>query len=172
MNIQDSEKDLEDTGPSKSQIKREMLSLQKLGEELAGCSNDILSKCDLPENLLSAIEVFQRLPNKHGAKRRQIQFIGKLMRPLDEETLQLIEQHLHQHDDIEKKQAHEAEQLRERLLDGDTQAMDLLIARYPGLEIQQLRQLIRQALKEREQNRTPVSARKIYKLLREIIALD
>ncbi len=78
---------------SKSQRKREMLALQDLGKKLTEINAALLTKCQLPAELHKAIEEFKRLPNKHEARRRQLQFIGKLMRNTD---TTLIEQVLNQ----------------------------------------------------------------------------
>ena len=77
--------------PSKSQRKRDMAALQTLGETLATLPATRLQRCQLPDTLLQGIADFQRLPNKHGARRRQLQYIGKLMRTLDEDQLAQIQ---------------------------------------------------------------------------------
>jgi ribosome-associated protein len=79
-----------DEPPSKSSRKREMTALQELGERLANSSPAFIAGCDLPQNLVDALTEFARLPNKHGARRRQLQYIGKLMRGLEPETVDRI----------------------------------------------------------------------------------
>jgi ribosome-associated protein len=69
-------------GPSKSQLKREMTALQDLGEELVELSRERLAKIDMPERLRDAILDAQRI-TKHEARRRQMQYIGKIMRDVD-----------------------------------------------------------------------------------------
>jgi ribosome-associated protein len=73
-------------GPSKSQLKREMTALQELGEELVGLSRERLAKIDMPERLRDAIFDAQRI-TKHEARRRQMQYIGKIMRDVDAKPL-------------------------------------------------------------------------------------
>jgi ribosome-associated protein len=153
---------------SKSVQKRASEALQDLGARLTECSKAIVDKCELPSDLLAALAEFNRLPNKHGARRRQLQFIGKLMRDLDDETLARIHAQLHQNVDLEKKRFHQLEQLRERLLDGDKDALEALIDEHPGVNVQQLRQLVRSARKERDEQQAPASARKLFKLLRAL----
>lgn len=75
---------------SKSQRKRDMIALQELGEKLTQVPLPKLKKAALPEELLAALAEYARIPAKHGARRRQLQFIGKVMRDLDEETLKRI----------------------------------------------------------------------------------
>ncbi len=77
-------------GPSKSQRKRDMSALQDLGAKLTQLTPAMLKKCALPDEVLAAIHEYQRLPNKHGARRRQLQFIGRVMRDLDEDALKRI----------------------------------------------------------------------------------
>lgn len=155
---------------SKSLQKRASEALQDLGERLTTCSAAILKKCQLPDELLAALAEFNRLPNKHGAKRRQLQFIGKLMRDLDDDTLARIHGQLNRNVDLEKKRFQQLEQLRDRLVEGEKGALESLIADYPAANVQQLRQLIRQAQKEREDNLTPVSSRKLFRMLRDLQA--
>ena len=76
--------------PSKSSLKREMTARQELGERLANSSPALVERCRLPEYLAESLREYARLPNKHGARRRQLQYIGKLMRDLDDETLERI----------------------------------------------------------------------------------
>src|SRR5690606_24999122 len=104
---------------SKSVQKRASEALQDLGAQLTDCDPATLEKCDLPTELLAAVQEYKRLPNKHGALRRQLQFIGKLMRKLDDETLARIHAQLHRNVDLEKKRFQQLEQLRDRLLEGD-----------------------------------------------------
>lgn len=155
---------------SKSLQKRAAEALKDLGERLTGCNAATLAKCDLPAELLAALTEFNRLPNKHGAKRRQLQFIGKLMRELDEPALARIHAQLNRNVDLEKKRFQQLEVLRDRLLEDDQAALDTVLAQYPGVNVQQLRQLVRLARKEREDNLTPVSARKLFRFLRDLQA--
>lgn len=73
--------------PSKTRRKKEMHALQALGEQLTTLSSARLERLDLPPQLLEAIREYQRLPNRHGARRRQRQYIGRLMRATDHESL-------------------------------------------------------------------------------------
>ena len=82
-----SEVELEDEPPSKTQLKEEANKLQKLGVELTTLKPTILQMLSLNSRLLAAIEEFNRLPNSHGARRRQLQFIGKLMRDCDYDAI-------------------------------------------------------------------------------------
>jgi len=152
---------------SKSQRKRDMHALQDIGEQLLTLPGAVLARCELPPELLAAIEDHQQLPNKHGAQRRQLQFIGKLMRKLDEDTLARIHAQIHQNVTLAKRRFQQLEQLRDALLDGDRDALATYVAEHPSTDVQQLNQLLRQARKERTDNKPPVAARRLFQLLRE-----
>ncbi len=151
-----SERDLElkrelkgDVEVSKSDLKRESTELQKLGEELLTLRTDLMDKLALPDKLLEALAEARRITNFEG-KRRQMQFVGKLMRQLDPEVLDaaraaLIEQH--QPSVRETALLHAAEQWRERLIASD-EAVAQWINSFPGTDTQQLRALVRQARKD------------------------
>jgi ribosome-associated protein len=165
----DTEQWEDDAGPSKSQLKRESNALQALGEQLTKLSPATLEKCALPGNLQAAIEEFHRIPpGKHGALRRHTQFIGRLMREVPEDILDNIRQQLDVNVHLEKKRFHDLETLRASLIAGSNDALTQLVADHPAVDIQQLRNLIRNARREAEQNQPPESARKLFRLLREL----
>lgn len=160
--------DTEESGPSKSQLKRESADLRDLGEKLTTLPDSILERCALPEALSDAIASYKSMPNKHGSRRRQLQFIGKVMRDMPESVLLQINAQLNQNVDLDKKRFHELELLRDSLVSGDKDVLDKVITAHPDINIQQLRQLIRQAQKEIEEKQTPASARKLFQLLRDL----
>lgn len=151
---------------SKSGLKREMIALQDVGERLIDCSPELLANCALPDTLLDALQEFKRLPNKHGARKRQLQYIGKLMRELDAETLARIDQQLNHHDDSDKLRFRQLEQWRDRLLADDREVLQEILVAHPDTDLQQLRQLVRQARKEQQEEQPPASSRKLFRLLR------
>ncbi len=134
---------------SKTDAKRESEELQELGEALLTLRGDLFKPLPLPDKLADALADAKRITNFEG-KRRQMQFIGKLMRHLDEDTLQAVRHALelqrlgHSHD---TDQLHQAEQWRDRLIESDD-AVQEWIRQYPGTDIQQLRTLVRQARKD------------------------
>ena len=134
---------------SKTDAKRESEELQTLGEDLLSLRADLFKPLPLPDKLADALADAKRITNFEG-KRRQMQFIGKLMRQLDEETLQAVRHALdlqrlgHSYD---TEQLHQAEQWRDRLIASD-EAVQQWIAQYPGTDTQQLRALVRQARKD------------------------
>ena len=135
--------------PSRTELKRESDELQKLGESLLALRADLMAKVDLPEKLVEAVAEAKRITNFEG-KRRQMQFIGKLMRKLDEDAIDsvraaLLEQS--QGSAQETLQLHLAEQWRDRLIKDDDACGEWLQS-FPGTDSQQLRALIRQARKD------------------------
>jgi ribosome-associated protein len=134
---------------SKTDAKRESEELQQLGQQLLELRGDLFKPLPLPDKLADALADAKRITNFEG-KRRQMQFIGKLMRQLDEETLQAVRHALdlqrlgHSYD---TEQLHMAEQWRDRLIASDD-AVQEWIHQYPDTDIQQLRALVRQARKD------------------------
>ncbi len=153
------------TGPSKSQRKREANALQDMGKALVDLSKDRLEKMDLPDALRAEVLEAKRITS-HGAIRRQMQLIGKLMRDVDAEAIaeQLAE--IRGESNAAKAAFHALEQWRDRLLKDDQAATEWL-ARHPDTDAQQLRQLIRNARREAAENRPPKSSRALFRMLRE-----
>jgi ribosome-associated protein len=134
---------------SRTDLKRESDELQKLGEDLLTLRADLMARLDLSEKLKDAVVEAKRITNFEG-KRRQMQFIGKLMRKLDTAVLEdvrlaLTEQHSGSAQ--ENLVLHQAETWRDRLIANDD-AAEQWIALCPGTDTQQLRALIRQARKD------------------------
>lgn len=157
-----------DARPSKSARKREMEALQNLGEQLAALSTDRLKKIDLPDTLRGAVRDAQRFTS-HGARRRQMQYIGKLMRDVDPAPIQAALDEINGVSAAATARMHRLERMRTRLLEDDTMLGE--IARdYPGVDLQHLRQLRRNALKEQELGKPPRAFREIFKVLRDLDA--
>jgi len=138
-----------DTEVSRTDLKRESTELQKLGEDLMHLRADLMAKLNLPEKLLDAIAAAKKITNFEG-KRRQMQFVGKLMRQLDPELIEaakrsLAEQYAPSIQDT--LLLHQSEQWRDRLI-ADDDALALWITQHPDTDIQQLRALVRQARKD------------------------
>ena len=172
MNMHQDQDNETEESLSKSQRKRDMLALQALGKKLTEINRQLLSKCQLPAELQLAIEEFKRLPNKHEARRRQLQFIGKLMRTTDIAQIESVLNTDQQQANLNKRFFKELENLREQLLAGSEEALQMLIRDHPDIEIQHLRQLIRQAQKEQSQNKDPATSKKLFQYLRAIKQTD
>lgn len=136
--------------PSKSQIKREMHALVDLGQELINLSNNKLNQLNLDEKLIDAIALAQKINSREG-KRRQIHYVGKLLRKAD---AQAIKQQLiiwQQGSKAETRAMHRLESLRDQLIASDEILTELLTMQ-PNLDVQVLRSHIREARKEMRKN--------------------
>jgi len=153
--------------PSKTKIKRQMHELRDLGKELTELSKDQLGQLDIPDNLRDAVREMKGI-NKFGARRRQIQYIGKLMREVDPAPILAKLDAWKGKSQLHTAYMHMLERWRDRLMESDN-AMSELIAAHPGADAQRLRTLIRNAHKEIEQNKPPKNYREIFQVLREII---
>ncbi|NNC97606.1 MAG: DUF615 domain-containing protein [Gammaproteobacteria bacterium] len=168
--------DISDDAPSKSALKRDSTAKQKIGETLATLSASRLEQLDLPATLHRALLDLKRLMAKgsraHGGMKRQKQYVGKLMRQIDVEPLETKLREWAAETMASKELSHQIEQWRDRLIHEGTAAIDVL---YEDLQLddqthrQSLRQLIRQANKEKQANKSPKAARVLFKLLRDDI---
>jgi ribosome-associated protein len=167
--FQSSEFEQEYDRPSKSELKRQMTALQKLGEELIAESRDRVKRVPMPEDVRDAILECQQIKD-HEGRRRQTQYVGKKMRTLDENELAAIQRTLDSWRGLSKADTaamHALERRRERLLKDDN-ALAELLEQYPELEIQHLRTLIRNARKEQAENKPPKAYREIFQILKEL----
>ena len=163
---------LEEAGPpSKTQLKAEADEKQALGEALLTLRADLMARLDLPDKLLDALKEARRISNFEG-RRRQMQFIGKLMRPLDMTPIRAaIDEQANGSADLTLA-LHLAEQWRDKLL-ADDDALGDWLTDYPDTDSQQLRALIRQARKDAkpekpgEAPRHGKSYREIFQLVRQ-----
>jgi ribosome-associated protein len=153
-------------GPSKSQRKRQAHALQDLGGELVRLSRDRLEKLELPEALKAAVLEAKRITS-HGAIRRQMQWIGKLMREVDGDAIARQLAKIRGESDAAKAAFHALEQWRDRLLQED-EAVTRWLAHYPDTDAQRLRQLIRNARREAAESKPPKSSRALFRLLRDV----
>ena len=158
--------DSQEEPKSKTQLKAEMNELQKMGEKLVQLSQGELNKLSLDEELRIAIDLAQRINNTKEGKRRQLQFIGKLMRTRDVEELRISIAKLEARHHAANSKFHALEQWRDKLLSiGDTAINDLM-EEHPHLDRQKLRTLVRLAKKQQEQNKPPKSARELFQYLK------
>jgi ribosome-associated protein len=154
---------------SKSQKKRDMLALQDLGEELVQLSVERIKKLDLPEELLAAVLDAKRIPtSKHGGYKRQMQYIGKVMRNVDAAP---IAAQLEAIKAPSKKQTalhHLAERWRERLLE-DSTAIGAFINDFADADRTAIEQHMKAAKDEKAKGKPPKHFRLLYQELHETI---
>jgi ribosome-associated protein len=157
----------EELPPSKTKIKKQMHELRDLGKELTELGKDQLAQLDIPENLRDAIREMKSI-NKFGAQRRQMQYIGKLMRDVDTAPILAKLDAWKGKSQNHIAYMHQLERWRDRLLENDAAFTELLGA-YPAMDAQRLRTLIRNAQKEIEADKPPKNFREIFQVLREFI---
>lgn len=151
---------------SKTQRKQAMHALQDLGQALVKLSPQQLAQLRLPDALADAVNEARRL-KKHEAIRRQMQYIGRLMRQVDAAPIQAQMDAWRGDSAQETARHHRLEHWRDRLL-ADDAALTEFASEYPGIDTQSLRNLIRNARKEAELNKPPKNARALFRALREI----
>ena len=156
------------TPVSKTQRKREMLALQELGVELVALNDEQLAGIELPEILRDAVLEARRITDFEG-RRRQMQYVGKLMRKVDagpiRAALEAWQAQSHTRVAAQKRVEH----WRERLL-AEKGALAELLHEHPAADGQRLRALVRGAQRERNENLPPRSYRALFQALRAILA--
>lgn len=134
---------------SKTDLKRESEEIQKLGEALLTLRADLFDRLQLPEKLVEALDELKRITNFEG-RRRQSQYVGKLMRNLEDEELQAVREAIEEQQKgsaREHQALHEIEKWRDDLI-ADDSALQRWVEAHPRTDTQQLRALVRQARKE------------------------
>jgi ribosome-associated protein len=155
--------------PSKSELKRQSNELQKLGEQLIDAPRDRVKRVPMPENVRDAILMCQTITN-HEGRRRQLQYVGKMMRTLDEEEVAVIQRTIESWKGASKAETaslHALERRRDKLL-ADDKALTQLLEEHPQLDVQHLRTLIRNARKEQAENKPPKAYREIFQILKDL----
>ena len=155
--------------PSKTKQKEAMHELRDLGAELVELPVSQLKRLDLPENLLIAVRECQKI-TAHGARRRQLQYIGKLMRGVEDEPIRAGLARLRGESAAEVARIHRLERFRTRLIEDETTLTEIA-NQWPQVDIQHLRQLRRNALKEQENKKPPKTYRAIFQILKELDGL-
>ena len=152
---------------SKSQRKRDAQELVNLAKTMIAMTENRFKKLPLDEDLRSEVE-FARSIKSHGARKRQLMTVGKMLRLRDNEDLLDAVNNVDQKNRQANARFHVVETWRDRLIEGSDQVLSELLEQVPGANVQTLRQLIRNAKKEAQLEKPPSSARKLFKLLREM----
>ncbi|WP_290369629.1 ribosome biogenesis factor YjgA [Cupriavidus taiwanensis] len=162
----------DDEPKSKSQRKRDMTALQDLGAELEALARDRLARVPMPEALADAIHQARRITS-HEGKRRQMQYVGKIMRGLEDEEVEVIRQALEGFKGTSKAETarmHLIERWRELLLAEDA-ALTRFLGEHPGIDVQALRNTIRNARKEKELGKPPRYFRELFQAIKTALDL-
>ena len=158
----------EELPPSKSALKRQMLALQRLGESLLELNDKQLAQIPIEdEQLLLALREARQI-RSNSARKRHLQFIGKLMRHVDPQPIERAMAGKHQGKQESANAFHQLEQLRDDILAAGVAGVALVTARWPDADRQQLRQLVLQHQREIQRGKPPAASRKLFRYLREL----
>ncbi len=152
---------------SKTQKKKEALSLQELGERLVKMPAEQIEYIDLPGEIYDAIQ-FAKTIKSNGALRRQMQYIGTLMRRIDSGPLQEALDNIEQGYYKRTLSFKEIEKWRDKLLAGNDALIAEILVKCPGADRKKIVQLVQTALKEKEHNNPPRASRALFRYLRDI----
>lgn len=148
-----------------------MTALQKLGAELVAEPKERVMRVPMPEDIRDAILECQRIKD-HEGRRRQLQYVGKKMRLLEEEEVEAIQKVINSwrgQSKAETAALHALEKKRDKLL-ADDKTLTELLQQHPELDGQHLRTLIRNARKEQAENKPPKAYREIFQILKQLHA--
>jgi ribosome-associated protein len=166
--------DQDDNGydrPSKSQLKRDMEALQELGQALVELPKDALKRMPMTEDLADAVHECRRITD-HEGKRRQLQYVGRMMRGLTEAEVAALRTKFEEHRGVNKAataRLHWIERTREKLLASD-EALTEFIRQHPAADPQEGRTLIRNARREHEQSKPPKYFRELFQWIKDASA--
>ncbi|MBU6469648.1 MAG: DUF615 domain-containing protein [Gammaproteobacteria bacterium] len=150
--------------PSRSQLKREVEALQKLGEQLAELSEPQLAALSLPEKLHDAVTQARRITS-HGALKRQRQYIGRLMRDVDAAPIRARLEELRGAGRLSRAHFQDAERWRDRLLQEGDAVLEEFLMRHPQADRPHLRRLLREAARDAANGREPRHARELFRYI-------
>ncbi len=166
MNGEENEVEIHE--PSKSERKRQMRALQELGEKLVQLDAGALASVTIEdEDLNEAIAVARRIKSREGL-RRQMQYIGKLMRKIDTDAIHTRLDELAGGRRETARRFHALESLRDEALQDPHNGIEAILVEYPQADRQHLRQLVRRASQEASTHKPPAAARKLFRYLREL----
>lgn len=161
---------MQDEPISKTRRKKDMLELQDLGAQLVELNEQQLELMQLPESLREAVREARRL-SKHEARRRQLQYIGRLMRDIDAAPIRERLEEWRGQGREHTAQLHALERWRDELLAADP-ALARFLNEHPTADSQKLRTLIRNARREQSAALPPKSYRELFRVLRDITAKE
>jgi len=159
---------MDDESPrSRTQKKKDDRALQRLGEELLNLSRDQLAAIAMPSELAEAVAMGRRM-TRHGARRRQLQYIGALMRNIDPAPIRNALDDIHRGSHQKALVFKKLENWREALIEGDEKVIEEILIQCPGAERQRLMQLSRNARKEKQSGKGVKASRMLFRYLREL----
>ncbi|MGR9109068.1 MAG: ribosome biogenesis factor YjgA [Gammaproteobacteria bacterium] len=166
--ISEPETDSNSESISKTRKKRQSAELQQLGSDLSRLTAAQLDCLDLDAELRSALDLARKI-KPGGALKRQIKFIGGLLRQRESDPIRDRLAELKHQSGAVARQHHVLESWRERLLAEGDAALEALLEEFPGIDRQQIRQMVRSARNEAEKGQPPLASRTLYRYLRSFI---
>jgi ribosome-associated protein len=158
-------------GPSRSQKRRDALDVLELAKALVELTPPQLARVPVPEATLPHIEDARRITS-NIAHKRQLAFLAKQMRKLDDDELQAMRDALDEKSDASRAEAaalHRVEAWRAKLIDGGDDALSELLDMHPDSDRQRLRQLVRNAQEEKKRGKPPRAFRELFRELRGLM---
>jgi ribosome-associated protein len=152
--------------PNKTKLKREMKEMHDLGKELVDLPNSKFEYVTLSSRLLDAVMLAKKL--KKAALQRQLRFIAGIIKEEDTDTIRLELDRIALPQQQANESFHQIEDWRDRLISGDNTLINELVDQYAQADRQHIRQLVRNASKEAQQNKTPKASRLLFKYLKEL----
>ena len=163
----DDERSDPEAGISKSETKRNLLTLQKLAERLLELSPSHWEQLGFAPKMMEALQESHRVKGRN-ALRRHIRHLGKLLRAEDSERIAALLRNIDARREEENSRFHRLENLRDRLMNGGEAALTELLRSCPGADRQRIQQFVRSGRRELEQEKPPIAQRKLFKYLKEL----
>ncbi len=152
---------------SRSELKRAMLQLQKLGERLTALPPQQWEQFNFSPLMLEALRESKRIKS-YSAMRRHVRRLGKLLSKEDAEQVDELFSRMDNEHMQDTNHFHRLERWRDRLLEGDDEVVNELLDACPNADRQQIRQLVRSGRREQQLGKSPAAQRKLFRYLREI----
>jgi len=152
---------------SKTELKKDSKKIQAFGKKISELSFDEINSFNFTDSIFNAIKEY-KLIKSNAAKKRQVQYLGKLLREIDLTSAYLQMEQLKNGSQLEIRNNHMVEAWRDRLIQ-DKEALTELINHFPDIDIQKIRQLVQNAIKEKNEKKSPKYYRLIFKYLKENI---
>lgn len=149
---------------SRTQKKKKAEALQRLGERLVALTDAQIDALDLMPELVEALKMARQM-HQHGARRRQMQYIGRLMREIDPDGVADALGRIQSQEDHDKRRFKLVEQWRDELVAGSQTRASWLVEQYPGINSEQLYQLVKQARTEKNTPKARKAARLLFRFL-------
>ena len=163
------QEEFEEDVKSKSQVKRDMLELTQLGTQLSELPSNELTRIPMGDTLRNAIEKAPSVTS-NSARKRHLQYIGKLMRSADIDNIRAELNAISDEKDAVTRQLHAIEHWRDKLIGAEKESLPLFLNKYPNTDRQVLRQLLRACQKEKQNKKPPANFRKLFKFLRDVVS--